>query len=69
MVCTKTNETITRFWNDSVRSKSTIYHSAFRGEIRLALSKELEYDAWGAKLMPVLRALGYDMTGMGEEWS
>jgi hypothetical protein len=41
-----------------------MYHCVFREEIRLALSGVGSQDAWGAKVLRVLRALGYDLDSL-----
>ncbi|GLC46236.1 hypothetical protein PLESTB_001538400 [Pleodorina starrii] len=52
---------IFRFWNKLVESESSIYHHVFREELRFALMGDGLHDSWGAKVLRVLRALGYDV--------
>jgi hypothetical protein len=53
-------ESVFRFWNSLVEVTSSVYHSAFRQEIRLALETNLQYDGWGAKVIRILNHLGHD---------
>jgi hypothetical protein len=50
-----------RFWNKLVESEGSIYHCVFREELRHALSGEGPHDSWGAKVLRVLQALGFDL--------
>ncbi|GLC61571.1 hypothetical protein PLESTB_001771100 [Pleodorina starrii] len=52
-------ESVFRFWNSLVEVTSTVYHSAFRHEIRLALETNLQGDGWGSKVIRVLNYLGH----------
>ncbi|GFR43131.1 hypothetical protein Agub_g4144 [Astrephomene gubernaculifera] len=56
-----------RFWNDLCQARDTIYHSAFRNELRLAFESDFNYDGWGAKMLRVYRCLGYNLTGMRQD--
>ncbi|GFR40188.1 hypothetical protein Agub_g747, partial [Astrephomene gubernaculifera] len=60
-------ELFLRFWNDLVKQKDTVYHQAMRGEIRSALSTDLQFDGWGAKVLKILKILGMDLTALGDE--
>jgi hypothetical protein len=48
------------FWNSLVEATSSVYHSALRQEIRLALDTDLQYEDWVAKVICVLNHLGHD---------
>ena len=52
-------ELLFRFWNRLVKADGTIYHCAFREEIRLALTHGRQYSGWGIKVLGVLHSLGY----------
>ena len=52
-------ELLFRFWNRLVKADGTIYQSAFREEIRLALTHGRQYSGWGIKVLGVLNSLGY----------
>jgi exonuclease III len=58
-----------RFWNQLVKATGTIYHGAFREEIRCALTDPARYaHCWGVKMMRLLvMGLGYKFRGGGQE--
>ena len=61
-------ELVFRFWNQLVKAKGTIYHDAFREEIRAVLSNlpEPPTHTWGAKVLRLLMVgLGYRFGGEG----
>ncbi|GLC33248.1 hypothetical protein PLESTB_001753600 [Pleodorina starrii] len=53
-------ESVFRFWNSMVENTSSIYHSVFRHEIRLALESDLQGDGWGTKIIRALNILRHD---------